>query len=392
MSGCPLLVFADDWGRHPSSAQHLIGRLLDRHSVLWANTIGTRTPALNLATLRRGLEKLRHWTTPSPPRAQHANLRVLSPWMWPWFSSAWDRRVNRALLVSQLRPVIEKFSRTPIVVTTLPIVADLVDHLPVQRWVYYCVDDFGQWPGLDGPALRSMERDLVHKADELIAVSETLQQRLGEMGRTSHLLTHGVDLDFWRTEEVQPCLPEVADLKRPLIVFWGVIDRRMDVALVRRLAEGMTDGTIFLAGPHQQPDPELGRLPRVVVGPPLPFERLPRLAQAADVLVMPYADLPVTRAMQPLKLKEYLATGKPVVVRDLPATRPWRDCLDLARSPEEFMVLVRQRLRDGLPRTQRLARQRLVHESWTEKANAFEEWVCSNAEQPSDDWSVLVHA
>ena len=68
----------------------------------------------------------------------------------------------------------------------------------------------------------------------------------------------------------------------------------------------------------------------------MPFEELPRLAREAGVLVMPYADLPVTRAMQPLKLKEYLATGRPVVVRDLPATRPWADCLDLADTAEEF--------------------------------------------------------
>ena len=49
-AGGSLLVFADDWGRHPSSCQHLVRRLLDRHQVYWVNTIGTRTPRLNLAT------------------------------------------------------------------------------------------------------------------------------------------------------------------------------------------------------------------------------------------------------------------------------------------------------------------------------------------------------
>ena len=61
---------------------------------------------------------------------------------------------------------------------------------------------------------------------------------------------------------------------------------------------------------------------------------------------MPYADLPVTRAMQPLKLKEYLATGKPVVVRDLPATEPWADCLDVAETPEAFAAAVRRAVAD----------------------------------------------
>ena len=73
--------------------------------------------------------------------------------------------------------------------------------------------------------------------------------------------------------------------------------------------------------------------------PPVPYEELPSLAARATVLVMPYADLPVTRAMQPLKLKEYLATGKPVVVRALPATGPWADCLDAAVADQDRRVL-----------------------------------------------------
>ena len=60
--------------------------------------------------------------------------------------------------------------------------------------------------------------------------------------------------------------------------------------------------------------------------------------------------------VQPLKLKEYLATGKPCVVRDLPACREWADSLDLADSPESFVAAVKRRLEEGLPESQRLAR------------------------------------
>jgi glycosyltransferase involved in cell wall biosynthesis len=392
MSCRPLLVFADDWGRHPSSAQHLIGHLLVRHPVLWVNTIGTRTPAFNLITLRRGLERLRHWTASEPAKVHHPHLRVVTPWMWPWFSSACNRRLNRALLVKQLRPLLQQLSPTPLAITTLPIVADLVEHLPVNRWVYYCVDDFGQWPGLDGPALQSMEQSLLGKVDEVVAVSEELQGRLAQLGRSSRLLTHGVDLDFWQSGAVQGPLPEVTTLPRPLIVFWGVIDQRMDVELVRRVAQEMTTGTLLLVGPQQNPDPVLVRLPRVVCRSPVPYERLPSLAESADVLVMPYANLPVTRAMQPLKLKEYLATNKPIVVRDLPATRPWADCLDLATSAEEFSTLVKRRLCDGVPPSQVAARQRLEHESWVAKAKLFEGWISPRSERVIVPQSEMVYA
>ncbi len=83
---------------------------------------------------------------------------------------------------------------------------------------------------------------------------------------------------------------------------------------------------------------------------------------------MPYADLPVTRAMQPLKLKEYLASGRPAVVSDLPANRAWSDCLDVAETPDAFSASVRLRLATGLPEAQRLARARLAGESWDQKS------------------------
>src|SRR3954454_3864453 len=65
----PLLVFADDWGRHPSSCQHLVGHLVTRYRVVWVNTIGTRPPRLDRTTLARGWEKLRHWGGRAPAPA-----------------------------------------------------------------------------------------------------------------------------------------------------------------------------------------------------------------------------------------------------------------------------------------------------------------------------------
>ena len=381
----PLLVFADDWGRHPSSCQHLVRHLLPHHHVDWVNTIGTRTPRFDRATLQRALEKAGHWLRPSrsaPPEPLPGNLTVHNPRMWPWFTRDRDRRLNRRLLLRALVPVVRALPEPPIAVTTLPIVADLIGMLPVRRWVYYCVDDFSLWPGLDQKALGTLEEVVLQRADVLIAVSETLQARLAARGRTTHLLTHGIDGEFWAGPGT-PLPPEtLAGLERPLIVFWGVTDRRMDTALVRRLGSELTQGTVLLVGPADDPDPLLLRLPRVVRRPPLPFGKLPALAREAAVLVMPYADLPVTRAIQPLKLKEYLATGRPVVTRRLPATETWGDCLDLIDTPEEFSAAVQRRLREGVSEEQRAARARLSGEGWDEKARLFARWA---VEEPSSN-------
>lgn len=373
----PLLVFADDWGRHPSSCQHLIRHLLPTHPTIWVDTIGTRAPKLDAETMRRGLGKLRQWTRRTTPGVAReplpANLKVVRPKMWPWFSRPADRRLNRYLLNRQLGAAIRDLPSPPIAITTLPIVADLMGTLPLARWVYYCVDDFGEWPGLDRRTMTTMERRVVEQADVCISVSDNLRSRLTTMGRPSHLLTHGVDLDFWQ----QPGLPiaGIETWERPLVVFWGVIDPRMDVPFVARLSQSMSQGTIVLAGPQQTPDPTLARLPRVRLTGSMAFGQLPKLAQESAVLIMPYIDAPVTRAMQPLKLKEYLATGKPTVARDLPANREWAQALDLVRDPDEFARTVLTRLTTGLPSAQQHARTALTTESWSAKAKQFEGWL-----------------
>ena len=373
-----LLVFSDDWGRHPSSCQHIARQLLPRYTIGWVNTIGMRAPRVNLMTARRGIEKLREWCTVRPrQRSAATNPRVLKPLMWPWFTHDWDRRLNRRLLARALRSWIADQPRPITAVTTIPVVADLIGTLDVDRWVYYCVDDFSQWPGLEHRTIERMERALVGNADVLIAASVTLQQRLSSIRQPVHLLTHGVDRGFWESTgsgEVPACLSE---LPRPLAVFWGLVDQRLDTDLIRRLAVVLQGGTLALVGPEAQPDPAILRLPFVRRVPAVPYEQLPSIARAADVLVMPYADLPVTRAMQPLKLLEYLATGKPVIVRDLPATRPWADCLDVAATADEFVENLRNRIAAGPVANQQHARARLDSESWIAKATLFEQYMLS---------------
>lgn len=370
-----LVVFSDDWGRHPSSAQHLIRELLPRYRVTWFNTIGTRPPRLDLLTLRRGLEKIGGWSRKQaePPTEAAANPRVVDPVMWPSFGSALGRWANRRLLTRAIGESVVT-PESSVGVTTLPIVADLVGRVPLRRWVYYCVDDLAEWPGLDRSTLMRMERRLVEQVDGIAAVSEHLVERIAGMGREATLLTHGVDREVWSssTADVPAALRE---LEKPWVVFWGVVDRRLATPWIESLAESLTSGTVLLIGPPNNPDPALDGLDRVVRTGPLPFESLPAIAAQVSVLMMPYADMEATRAIQPLKLKEYLATGRPVVVSDLPACRPWADACDVVGAAELFSSTVLRRLESGVADEQRDARRRLEGEGWDRKAEQLEKVI-----------------
>jgi len=397
-----LVVFSDDWGRSPSSCQHLIGHLLDRFPTLWVNTIGTRGPRLSVEDLKKIVVKLSQWVVKNTAkRAPQKNPMVINPQMYPGFRKPWQRRLNAGLIARTVNHALGPRcnGEQRIAITTVPITADLVDRLEVDRWIYYCVDDFSVWPGLDGTVINVMERHLASKVDRVVAVSEILRQRLQLMGRNSELLTHGIDLVKWgfdpdkqipklhktpKQHQGNPAalLPTCwSQLEPPVLVFWGVVDQRLDSQWCQALAKHC--GSLVLVGPHQSPDKQLFSTPRIHLPGAVPFTSLPTLAQAADALVMPYVDMPSTRAIQPLKLKEYLATGKPTIVRRLPATIEWSDAADVVESIDQLIKITQERIRHGTPAAQLDARRRLRNEAWSDKSQRFEQIFMGRDEEIS---------
>ncbi len=377
-----LVVFSDDWGRHPSSCQHIVARLRDRYRIDWFNTIGTRRPRLRLADMRRGWEKIREWLRPSDKAGQSPadpgsapgpspNLTIHSPVHWPGFGTSGERAVNRIILQRAVQAALASDPAPAAVITTLPIVADVARHMPDLPWIYYCVDDLATWPGLDRDALAAMEHELLRHVHGVISVSGTLRDRLRGLGRDSLLLTHGIDLDHW-AEVRHRDLPAAT---RPVALFWGYADRRLDTDICLSIARSCT---LRIIGPRGDLDPRLLASPGISWEPAVPYADLPRQAEQADVLVMPYADLPVTRSIQPLKLKEYLATGLPVVATPLPSNLEWADALDLSASAEAFAGLCVERAGRPLPPGQSAARRRLAEEGWDSKAQAFEAFISAS--------------
>ena len=163
-------------------------------------------------------------------------------------------------------------------------------------------------------------------------------------------------------------------------MFWGLIDQRLDISFIEKLAikARRLGGKVVLVGPQQHAHKRLHELsgqgpngsgiPSVVMTGEIKYQDLPVIARAADVLVMPYIDAPVTRAMQPLKLKEYLATAKPVVCRDLPSIKPWANACDIASNVDDFVNLAVMRYNQRISKEQKNARKRLENESWREKS------------------------
>jgi glycosyltransferase involved in cell wall biosynthesis len=336
--------------------------------VLWVNTIGTRTPSLSWHDLRRAAGKIREWTAPAPePPPDDAPVSVIRPFMTPF-----DRfRPLRAWNAGRLRAAVGREARSrglerTILLTTIPNAAGVVGALGESLSVYYCVDEFSEWPGADRAAMLEMEGDLLERVDLVVAASETLFESKSARHPRVRLLPHGVDWEGFRSGRGRA--PEALKaLPRPRIGYPGLIDERLDAGLIAELARALPEATFAFVGPRQLPRGELDDLPNVRFLPPVDYRDVPAVVAEMDVAFLPYVRNELTERMNPLKLRELLASGVPVVSTPLPEVRKYAPEARLALDRDEWRTGLAAALQEGRSRAEERA-ERVRGEGWDARA------------------------
>lgn len=369
-----IVAFGEDWGGLPSSTQHIVGRLAHTRDVVWVNSIGMRRPRLDRRDLARALAKLNRSARTSrrpsdAPVAQPDRLTVVNPAAVSWPGNHFARAINRVVLGRQIRGAMEaRGLRRPVLWTSLPTAVSLVGELGEGPVVYYCCDDFGALPGVDHAPVLELERELIGRADLILAASDTLAARF-PASRTA-LAPHGVDFERFTAPA-----PRAHDLPSdgPIAGFYGSIAEWIDVELIAYCAEHLMDWRFVLIGEIKINVDRLRALPNVCLLGARPHAELPSYVQHWDVSLLPFLDTPQIRACNPLKLREYLAAGAPIAAIDFPALTEYRDLVEVARDSEGFLRAICRAAADKRPRADR--RARVAEESWDARARAIGELI-----------------
>lgn len=337
-----LVVFGEDWGRHPSSTQHLVRRLAADAPVLWVNSIGMRRPRMTVRDVKRAANKVFAPRRPvaangDEAAARPSNLTVVSPLVVPWPGSRLAFAANRMLLACQLAPrLAERGMTRPILWTSLPTALPALGQLGEKAVVYYCGDDFGALAGVDHEPVLAMEAALVAKADLILAASETLAARFPRA--KTRLVPHGADIALFST----PVAP-AHDLPRdgPVAGFYGSLADWVDVELLAHAAKTLPNWQFVFIGAIETDVQPLRGLPNVTFLGPRAHNDLPGYAQHWQASLLPFRDCPQIRACNPLKLREYLAAGREIVTTDFPALGPYRDLVTVANGRDAFADAIR---------------------------------------------------
>ena len=333
-----LVCFGDDWGRHPNSTQHLVQQLLGTFRVIWINSIGWRTPRLNRQDVLRALRKLR--TAARGTEAPHPNMVVYTPLVIPWYRSAAVRRLNAHLLQRALRRLVRRhgFSRYSLM-TTYPAMVDVFERMTGVRRIYYCVDDYTIFPGLDTDLVRAQEARLLAAVDVVVTTAETLKEAKSAAHAHVVNIPHGVDAEhFAKAADPSTRVPDdLARVARPVIGFFGMLAEWVDIPLIREVALARPGWSIVLIGNATTDLGALHGLPNVHLLGPRPYASLPGYCRGFDVTIIPFVRNDLTMRVNPLKLREYLAAGKPVVSTPLPEVLQFGELVRAAESAGDFV-------------------------------------------------------
>jgi UDP-galactopyranose mutase len=249
-----------------------------------------------------------------------------------------------------------------------PMAVAFTSHLQPETTVYDCMDELSAFKNAP-PALRLYEAELMRRASVVFTGGQSLYEAKRDAHPNVRAFPSSVDVEhFARARRIRRDPPDQAPLPRPRLGFFGVIDERMDVALVAGLAAARPDWQIVMLGPVVKIDPAtLPRLGNLHYLGPKTYTELPGYIAGWDVALLPFARNDATRFISPTKTPEYMAAGKPVVstsIRDVVRPYGQRGLVRIADTVEDFVAACEAALREDAVARMRDADAFLRQTSW----------------------------
>jgi len=339
----------DWWQMNPSCTQHIMRRLSKRNRVLYVNPISSDLPAkVSRGIGKRLLRKAK--STLRTVRRESANLHTMSPVFLPVQGRPGLDRFNNWVIRRQIAVVLRVLRLRPSILWLENArAADALSWYPGAISVYHVSDDFAECPYTrNQEALRRREQRITQASDLLVCVSRRLHDAKRALrGDAVEYLPHGVD--FSKFEEVRrqgTRSKYLVDVPRPIAGYYGTLTAQNDIELLTWCAEKAPDISFVFGGTITAGDySRLQALPNTRFLGQIPYEDIAALACSFDICLLPWRMTDWIDSCSPLKLYEYLASGRPIV--SVPIPQVVEECsglVSVAGSKEEFLAGLRHEL------------------------------------------------
>jgi glycosyltransferase involved in cell wall biosynthesis len=365
----------DWWYHHPHSKAHLMRNFARAgNKIIFVNSISMGLPNLAHKDLvPRIRRKLGSYSKLA--RETDEGITVVSPASLPFFGSAAARTFNRRVISAQLnRLARSRGLEKPILWIAIPTAAEMIGTFDEVAVVYQVSDKYDANTmdhATDPLLIRRLHEQAIDDADLVFYSGRKLFSEATRGCERSYLLEQGVDYDHWRRvgDGTLAVAAEVAGIPRPRIGYFGAIEPWLvDQELIKRAARQRPEWQWIFIG-NKSRGLEIEELANTHFLPPVAYADLPNYAAGFDVCVLPWeTEQSFTSYGSAIKVREYLATGKPVVIAPLPEYESMSNVLRIGRTREEFLRLVEEALREDDPEARKRRQAAVASGTWEARA------------------------
>jgi glycosyltransferase involved in cell wall biosynthesis len=222
-----------------------------------------------------------------------------------------------------------------------PTAASFLDIFHPDLLIYNPVDRYSKFSFVDGAKIADYEKLIASRADAVICTADAIRRDLEPYNRHCFTMTHGVDVNHFRSALQKNSVPEdISNIPGPIIGFFGGIADWVNFDLLLDVSKRYPDANLVLIGkkyPELKGLAQLERQPNIHFLGPKDYKVLPEYLKQFDVCLIPYVINERLVAVDPIKLREYLTLGKPVVSVDLPEVRKLQDVVYIGKSDKDFV-------------------------------------------------------
>jgi glycosyltransferase involved in cell wall biosynthesis len=305
-------------------------------------------------------------------REVEKNIFVMNPLAIPAYGSRAMVAFNQKFLIRQVKSAMRKLGMKNVINMVFnPAAGMIAGRLGESELLYYCVDEYTAFTGVSA-GLKEIEDDLFRKSDLVVVSAETLLEAKKKFNEKTYLIRHGVDFNHFRKalDDGTEIPPEIANLPRPIIGFHGLLADWVDFGLLKKIAEYFKDGSLVLIGKTtfdaEKKIKILDGVPNIHLLGRKPYEQLPAYCKGFDVALNPFVMNELTRHVNPLKVREYLAAGVEVVSTDIQEVRVLPHC-EIGSTDADFIAKIERILANPKPREE--VSDSIRHESWDAKVD-----------------------
>jgi glycosyltransferase involved in cell wall biosynthesis len=362
-----------DWWYH--NRGHIDFQLMKRFSksadVLYINSIVMQKPKLSQPktflkklirkskSISRGLQKV------------DTGFYVYSPVSLPLHHISLTKKMNELIVGLQISRACSGLNiRSPLVWVACPAACNIAINMKKSMLIYQRTDKFEEFPNIDSSVIKKYDLLLKQHANVTFFVNEKLYNAESTQCRNAVLIDHGVDFEKFAFAEKIDYMPrEIKDLQKPIVGFFGGIDSHtFDIDFVDKLTDLMKNVSFVFIGKYSLDCSRLLSKPNVLMLGQKPYEQIPHYGKHFDVAIMPWNQNRWIDSCNPIKLKEYLALGKPIVSTPFSELDKYSDVVYVSDNPLEFSQLIYKALAENSSRLIEARKSKVRSCTWDNQA------------------------